>query len=161
VLKRAVLAYEGTAIIVSHDRDFLTDLTEKMYEFRNGQVKEHLGGIAEFMEKLKMNRLAEMNSKSPFVKAKEEVVKVEKPKVDPRNDEREKEIKQVKSLIVKSEKEIERLENEIKLFDNKLADPDQYQVMMNDKAAFANYEQMKKQLESEMQNWEALQAKLD
>src|SRR5664279_4148415 len=40
VLKKAILAYEGTAIIVSHDRDFLTDLTEKMYEFRNGEVKE-------------------------------------------------------------------------------------------------------------------------
>ncbi len=160
VLKRAVLAYEGTAIIVSHDRDFLADLTEKMFEFRNGQVKEHLGGIAEFMEKLKMNRLAEMNSKSPFVKAKEEV-KVEKPKPDPRNDEREKEIKQLKIQITKAEKEIERLENEINLFDKKLADPDQYEVVMNDKAAFANYEQMKKQLETEMQNWETLQAKLD
>jgi ATP-binding cassette subfamily F protein 3 len=160
VLKKAVLAYEGTAIIVSHDRDFLADLTEKMFEFRNGQVKEHLGGISEFMEKLKMNRLAEMNSKSPFVKAKEEV-KVEKPKVDPKNDEREKEIKQLKSLIVKSEKEIERLENEINLFDKKLADPEQYQIVMNDKAAFANYEQMKKQLETEMKNWEGLQEKLE
>jgi ATP-binding cassette subfamily F protein 3 len=160
VLKRAVLAYEGTAIIVSHDRDFLADLTEKMYEFRNGEVKEHLGGISEFMEKLKMNRLAEMNSKSPFLKPKEEV-KVEKPKVDPKNDEREKEIKQLKSLIVKSEKEIERLENEINLFDKKLADPEQYQAVINDKAAFANYEQMKKHLEAEMKNWEALQGKLE
>jgi ATP-binding cassette subfamily F protein 3 len=131
-----------------------------MYEFRNGEVKEHLGGITEFMEKLKMNRLTEMNSKSPFVKAKEEV-KVEKPKAEPRNDEREKEIKLIKSQITKSEKEIERLENEIKLFDAKLADPDQYQTVMNDKAAFAKYEQMKKQLETEMTNWENLQGKLE
>ncbi|HET6227634.1 MAG TPA: ABC transporter ATP-binding protein, partial [Bacteroidia bacterium] len=156
----AVLAYEGTVVIVSHDRDFLTDLTEKMYEFKNGKVKEHLGGIAEFMEKLKMDRLSEMNSKSPFLKPKEET-KVEKPKVDTRNDEREKEIKQLKSAITKSEKEIERLENEIGLFDKKLADPDQYQTVMNDKAAFSEYEKMKKQLETEMQNWEALQAKLE
>jgi ATP-binding cassette subfamily F protein 3 len=147
-------------VIVSHDRDFLTDLTEKMYEFKNGKVKEHLGGIAEFMEKLKMDRLSEMNSKSPFLKPKEET-KVEKPKVDTRNDEREKEIKQLKSAITKSEKEIERLENEIGLFDKKLADPDQYQTVMNDKAAFSEYEKMKKQLETEMQNWEALQAKLE
>jgi len=160
VLKRAVIAYEGTAIIVSHDRDFLTDLTEKMFEFKNGKVREHLGGIAEFMEKLKMDRLSEMNSKSPFLKPKEEV-KIEKPKVDTRNDEREKEIKQLKSQIAKSEKEIERLENEISLFDKKLADPDQYQVVMNDKAAFSEYEKTKKQLETEMQNWEALQAKLE
>jgi ATP-binding cassette subfamily F protein 3 len=159
-LKKAVLAYEGTAIIVSHDRDFLTDLTEKMYEFKNGQVKEHLGGIVEFMQKLKMDRLTEMNSKSPFVKAKEEIKPV-KPKPPVVNDEREKEIKQIKSLITKTEKEIERLEAEIKIFDAKLADPDQYQTLMNDKVNFANYEQLKKMLELEMNNWEALQAQLE
>ncbi len=161
VLKKAIVAYEGTAIIVSHDRDFLTDLTEKMYEFRNGEVKEHLGGINEFMEKLKMYRLAEMNTKSPFVKAKPQEVKVEKPKVDTFADERAKELKQTNSQIAKSEKEIERLEAEIKLFDDKLSDPSQYQVVVNDKEAFAKYELLKTTLEKEMQNWEALQAKLE
>ena len=161
VLKRAVLAYEGTAIIVSHDRDFLTDLTEKMYEFRNGEVREHLGGITEFMEKLKMHRLAEMNtSKNPFVKAKAEL-KVEKPKVENKNEEREKELKQINSQIAKSEKEISRLEAEIKIFDDKLSDSAQYQIVVNDKEAFAKYEALKKTLDAEMQNWEALQAKLE
>ncbi|MBL0330361.1 MAG: ATP-binding cassette domain-containing protein [Bacteroidetes bacterium] len=161
VLKKAVLAYEGTVIIVSHDRDFLADLTEKMYEFRNGEVREHLGGINEFMEKLKMYRLTEMNTKSPFVKAKAEV-KEEKPKVvDSFADERAKELKLINSQIAKSEKEIARLEAEIKLFDDKLSDPSQYQAVVNDKEAFAKYEALKKQLEVEMQNWEALQAKLD
>lgn len=160
VLKKAILAYEGTAIIVSHDRDFLADLTEKMYEFRNGEVREHLGGIVEFMEKLKMYRLTEMNTKSPFVKAKVEV-KEEKPKADTHADERAKELKLINSQIAKSEKEIERLEAEIKLFDEKLSDSSQYQAVVNDKEAFAKYEALKKQLETEMQNWEALQAKLE
>lgn len=160
VLKKAILAYEGTAIIVSHDRDFLADLTEKMYEFRNGEVREHLGGIVEFMEKLKMYRLTEMNTKSPFVKAKVEV-KEEKPKVDTQADERAKEMKLINSQIAKSEKEIERLEAEIKLFDDKLSDPSQYQAVVNDKETFAKYEALKKQLETEMQNWEAFQAKLE
>ncbi len=160
VLKKAILAYEGTAIIVSHDRDFLADLTEKMYEFRNGEVREHLGGIVEFMEKLKMYRLTEMNTKSPFVKAKVEV-KEEKPKVDTQADERAKEMKLINSQIAKSEKEIERLEAEIKLFNDKLSDPSQYQAVVNDKEAFAKYEALKKQLEIEMQNWEAFQAKLE
>jgi ATP-binding cassette subfamily F protein 3 len=160
VLKKAILAYEGTAIIVSHDRDFLADLTEKMYEFRNGEVREHLGGIGEFMEKLKMYRLTELNTKSPFVKAKVEVNQ-EKPKVDSRADERSKELKLINSQITKSEKEIERLEAEIKLVDDKLSDSSQYQAVVNDKEAFAKYEALKKQLETEMQNWEALQAKLE
>ncbi|MBA3705541.1 MAG: hypothetical protein H0W84_06460 [Bacteroidetes bacterium] len=111
------------------------------------------------MEKLKMHRLNEMNTKNPFVKAKVEA-KEEKPKVDTRNDEREKELKLIKSQISKSEKEIERLEKEIKIFDNKLSDPDQYQTVVNDKEIFAKYEQMKKLLETEMQNWESLQGKL-
>lgn len=160
VLKRALLAYEGTAIIVSHDRDFLTDLTEKMYEFRNGQVKEHLGGITEFMQKLKMQRLNEMNTKSPFVKAKEEA-KVEKPKVIPVNDEHEKELKQIKNLVSKTEIEIARLEAEIKTIDEQLSDSAQYQTIINDKETFAKYEQMKKQLDVEMTTWESLQEKLE
>lgn len=160
VLKRALLAYEGTAIIVSHDRDFLTDLTEKMYEFRNGQVKEHLGGITEFMQKLKMQRLNEMNTKSPFVKAKEEA-KVEKPKVLPVNDEHEKELKQIKNLVSKTEIEIARLEAEIKIIDEQLSDSAQYQTIINDKETFAKYEQMKKQLDVEMTAWENLQGKLE
>jgi ATP-binding cassette subfamily F protein 3 len=161
VLKKAVLAYEGTAIIVSHDRDFLADLTEKMYEFRNGEVREHLGGINEFMEKLKMYRLEEMNtSKNPFQKPKPEFVK-EKPKEDTNNDERIKELKLINTQIVKSEKEIARLESEIKVFDDKLSDPSHYQIVVNDKEAFAKYEALKKMLDIEMQNWETLQAKLE
>lgn len=161
ILKKAIMDYEGTVIIVSHDRDFLDGLVHKMYEFRNGHVKEHLCDINEFMEKLKMSRLNEMNtSKNPFVKAKSEAVK-EKPKTDAAAEEREKEQKQLRTRISKAEKEIGRLENEIRLFDAKLADPEQYQSVINDKAAFASYEQMKKQLEAEMSNWERLQEKLE
>ncbi|MBL7889461.1 MAG: ABC-F family ATP-binding cassette domain-containing protein [Bacteroidia bacterium] len=159
ILKKAIQDYEGTVILVSHDRDFLDGLVHKMYEFKNGQVKEHLCDINEFMQKVKMNRLNEMNSsKNPFVKPKE--AKQEAPKAEVKNDDREKELKQIKNQISKSEKEIERLEAEIKAFDDKLADPAQYQTVMNDKSAFAAYEQLKKQLEGEMKNWEDLQSKL-
>jgi ATP-binding cassette, subfamily F, member 3 len=160
VLKRALLSYQGTAIIVSHDRDFLTDLTEKMFEFKNGKVVEHLGGITEFMQKLKMARLNEMNTKTPFVKPKAEV-KEEKPKTADANNELEKELKQLKIQISKSEKEIERLEKEIKAIDDQLSDSAQYQTVMNDKAVFTKYEQNKKLLDAEMQNWGELESKLE
>ena len=159
VLKRALLSYEGTAIIVSHDRDFLTDLVNKMYEFKHGTVKEHLGGITEFMEKVKMDRLSEMNTKSPFVKPKSEP-KPEKPKPDAKELEREKEIKQLKSEITKVEKEIARLEQEIKIIDDKLSDATQYQTIINDKEMYAKYELMKKQLDGEMNKWENLHEKV-
>ena len=86
---------------------------------------------------------------------------MEKPKVENKNEEREKELKQINSQIAKSEKEISRLEAEIKIFDDKLSDSAQYQIVVNDKEAFAKYEALKKTLDAEMQNWEALQAKLE
>ncbi len=161
VLKRALLDYEGTAIIVSHDRDFLDGLVNKMYEFKNGQVYEHLCDINEFMQKVKMNRLGEMNSKSPFVKAKEEATKQEKPQAEVKNEELEKEKKQLRNQISKAEKEIERLEAEIKVMDNKLANPDTYNQLVNDKTFFDAYNKAKKDLEKEMQSWEELSSKLD
>jgi len=106
------------------------------------------------------DRLNDLNAKTPFVKPKAEV-KEEKPKTETVNNEKEKELKQIKNLISKSEKEIERLEKEIKLVDDKLSDPDQYQTVVNDKEIVAKYEQMKKQLDAEMQNWSELESKLE
>ncbi len=160
VLKRALLAYEGTVIVVSHDRDFLNGLTEKMYEFRNGQVKEHLGNISDFMQKLKLNRLNEMNVKNPFIKATD-TVKEDKQKPTEQNNELEKEQKQLKNQISKTEAEIAKLEAEIKVIDDQLSDPAQYQSVINNKETYAKYEQMKKQLDIIMNNWETLQEKLD
>ncbi len=155
VLKRALVSYEGTVIVVSHDRDFLQDLVNKMYEFRNGEVKEHLCGITEFMQKVKMNRLTEMNAKNPFVKAKEEV-KTEKPRTDAMKEELLQKVKNLKSQINKSEKEIERLEAEIAEKDKKLSDPVFYDEVAKDKSIYDKYNQLKKELDAEMKRWESL-----
>lgn len=157
VLKQALLGYEGTAIIVSHDRDFLTGLTEKLYEFRDGGVKEHLGGIKEFMEKLKVSQLNDLNKveKAP-VKKVEKVIQKENVKTQEGKD-----IKQIKRAISKSEKEIERLEAAIKLIDTKLSNPATYQEVVDDKEVFSNYEKMKEQLDAEMQQWTDLEQQLD
>lgn len=64
VLKQAIRSYDGTVILVSHDRDFLDGLVDKVYEFRNGTVKEHLGGISDFLARRKMDNLREMERKS-------------------------------------------------------------------------------------------------
>ena len=81
--------------------------------------------------------------------------------VEPYDIEREKELKQIKSQVSKAEIEISRLENEIKTIDELLSDPASYQSIINDKVTFAKYEQMKKQLDTEMTNWEALNFKLE
>ena len=63
VLKQALLDFDGTLIVVSHDRDFLDDLVSKVYEFGHGRVREHLCGIYEFLESKKMENLQELEKK--------------------------------------------------------------------------------------------------
>lgn len=155
ILKKALMDYEGTIVMVSHDRDFMKGMCNRLFEFRDGHVKEHLCDITEFMEIRKVERLNELDLDKSGVKA---VPVVEKKKPVVNEDEQEQ--KQLKNQVRKAEQEIERLEAEIKACDEKLADTDAYNKLVNDKAFFENYNALKASLEKEMQNWEALSAKL-
>jgi ATP-binding cassette subfamily F protein 3 len=73
VLKQALKSFDGTLLIVSHDRDFLDGLVDKIYEFRDGKVREHLGGVQEFLERRKLESLQELERKSEIVKSVSEV----------------------------------------------------------------------------------------
>jgi ATP-binding cassette subfamily F protein 3 len=146
--------YEGTVVMVSHDRDFMKGMCTRLFEFREGRVKEHLGGIEEFMELRKVERLNELD----LEKEEKKVVVQEKKKIEA--DPKEQEQKQIRNQIKKSEEEIERLEKEIKDCDAKLSDPNTYNKLVNDKNFFDNYNSLKKKLESEMSRWEELSAKL-
>jgi len=152
ILKKALLDYEGTVILVSHDRDFLDGLTSRLFEFRDGGVKEHLCDIKEFMKKRKLEKLMELKS-GPVQPATEKKV-VEKPKVD--TSEKDKELKQIKNQISKCEKDIELLESDIKKLDEQLSDPDTYQKLMSDKVFFDNYNQSKTKLDTLLKEWESL-----
>jgi ATP-binding cassette subfamily F protein 3 len=151
VLKNALMEYEGTMIIVSHDRDFLKDMCTKLYEFREGHVKEHLCDITEFMELRKLERLTELKTNAHLVK---EEPKKAKPVVTETNDEKEKQQKLIKSRISKSEKEIEELEKQIADIDAKLADPVQYEKLSAEAGFFDKYNMLKKKLDTQMQEWE-------
>lgn len=165
VLKSALLKYDGTLLVVSHDRDFLQGLTNRVFEFRNGKVKQHIGDVNEYLSARKIENLAELEVKAKKQEAKPLVKQQaveEKARIDHEaRKQQEKELKTLKNAIGKSEREIERLEGEIKAFDDKLADPAQYQQVMNDKALFSKYEGLKKQLEDEMNKWEELTAELE
>jgi len=156
ILKKALMDYEGTVILVSHDRDFLDGLTDRLFEFREGSVKEHLCDIKEFMKKRKLEKLMELKSVQVQPAAEKKVV--EKPKVD--NSEKEKELKQIKNQISKCEKDIEQLETDIKKLDEQLSNPDTYQKLMNDKVFFENYNQSKLKLESLLKEWETLNERI-
>ena len=158
VLKSALMNYDGTLIIVSHDRDFLSGMTNKTFEFRDKKVKQHLGDVNEYIASRKIASLSQLNAKAE--KKREEPAE-EKKSGNGEKKEKEKEIRHIQGLISKSEKEIAKLEAEIKAIDDKLMNPQQYAEVVNDKTLYSRYEDMKKSLEAEMSNWETLQQKLD
>lgn len=161
VLKNALMKYDGTLVVVSHDRDFLQGLTNHVYEFKNGHVKQYIGDVNEYLASRKIDSFKDLETKKKVEKS----VKVEEPTAKKEDQDakkqKEKEVKDLQQNISKAEKEIARLEGEIKEFDAKLLDPEKYQVIMNDKAAFAKYDQSKKDLDAVMQKWEELQGKLE
>ncbi len=152
--------YEGTIVMVSHDRDFMKGMCTRLFEFRDGHVKEHLGGIEEFMELRKVERLNELD----LDKKMDLSIKVERKeafeKKKPEVNQNEQEQKQFRNQLKKVETEIERLEKEIKVCDDKLSNPETQNETVNDKAFMANYTFLKSQLEKEMQSWEELSSKL-
>lgn len=157
ILKQALLDYEGTVVMVSHDRDFMKGMCNRLFEFRDGHVKEHLGGIEEFMELRKVERLNELDLDKKAVAVKKEAVAEKKAAaVDPNEQEQ----KQLRSQLKKVESEIERLEAEIKKCDDKLSNTETYNQLVNDKSFFDNYNKLKSSLETEMQKWEELSGKL-
>ncbi len=160
ILKRALIDYEGTVIMVSHDRDFMKGICDRLFEFRDGMVKEHLCDIEEFMALRKVERLNELDldKKEKKVEAAAKPVAVVSQPAAPKSNEAEQ--KAIKSQIKKVEESITNLEAKIKECDDKLANADEYTKLMNDKTFFANYEKLKKDLELEMQKWEDLSGKV-
>jgi len=159
ILKKALMDYEGTVVMVSHDRDFMKGICNRLFEFREGKVKEHLCDIEEFMQLRKVERLNELDLEKKEIAA----VKEEKKQVVTSNTvdvQKEAEQKQIKSQIKKAEENIANLEVKIKECDDKLSDASQYDKLVNDKTFFDNYNQLKSNLEKEMEKWEELSSKL-
>jgi len=163
ILKRALIDYEGTVIMVSHDRDFMKGICDRLFEFRDGHVKEYLCDIEEFMQIRKVERLNELDlDKTGRVKDVPESKKTVSPTKSENNDSKinEAEQKQIRSQIKKTEENITTLELKIKECDEKLSNAVEYEKLMNDKTFFANYEKLKKDLEVEMEKWEELSGKV-
>jgi len=163
ILKRALINYEGTVIMVSHDRDFMKGICDRLFEFREGKVKEYLCDIEEFMQIRKVERLNELDldktgRAQEVVQTKKAVTSsvVEKDSNKPNEAEQ----KQIRNAIKKAEENITNLEAKIKECDDKLANAADYEKLMNDKTFFANYEKLKQDLETEMEKWEDLSGKL-
>lgn len=147
VLKNALKKFEGTLILVSHDRDFLQGLTSKVYEFKDQQIKEYLGDIDFFLEQRNLQNLREAEKKTEVIQKPEE-------KSSSSDHETQKKIRSIKNRVKNVENQISGLEKEIEKMDEDLATD--YESTSAQPNFFENYKKKKKKLEEFMKEWEVL-----
>ncbi len=156
VLKQALLEYDGTLIIVSHDRYFLDGLADTIYEFKNRNIKQHLGGISAFLERRRLENLQALNQ------AKQQ--KAEKTSKDNSSNkanylerkEREKVRRKLQRNVNEAEEKIEKLESEIATLEGIMANPEKAE-----QAHFKQYESLSEELFQWMETWDNAQHELD
>jgi len=153
VLKDAIMEYDGTMMIVSHDRDFLSGLCNKVYEIRDGELKEHFGGIEEFLELQKAETIFDFEKTGPVNLGGKVTKTAAETETDSRN--LEKEIKRLKNRSVKLEEEIAKLEAKAAEYTALIAkSPANLEELIN------QYDQVKTQIESKMAEWEQVEEEL-
>ena len=151
VLKEALKKYDGTLLVISHDRDFLDGLVEEMYEFKEGQVKQFLGGVYDFLKTKKVETIKEFEHKEKKQEKKEKQVSDNKLSYEEKKQ-LEKDIRKAQNQTNKLEKQIATLEGKIEEMNQTLMDPTSYSDEL-----LTEYNDIKKQLDQAMQDWEASQ----
>lgn len=158
VLKEAIKTFDGTAIIVSHDREFLDGLVEKVYEFGEGKVKEHLGGIYDFLQHKKIDSLAQLelskNAPKTVVKVEE---KVEVKQSYAERKEFQKRVTKLEKSIADSEKTIESLEIRQKELEETLLKPEH----ASDMKLINEYTELTQQISNATDKWNDLLEELE
>ena len=169
ILKQALKAYDGTLIVVSHDRDFLDGLVDKMYEFRDGKVKEHLGGVSDFLEKRKIENLRELERRfgptgassqaSPANAKAVPVTDKDRAREDfEKRRSESKEIARLKRRVEFLENEIGKIEGKMKEIEKVLSNPSKEDDIME---LTRTYLEHKRDLDHKTAEWESLMEKLD
>ncbi|WP_278704893.1 ABC-F family ATP-binding cassette domain-containing protein [Parabacteroides goldsteinii] len=159
VLKDALREFDGTVIVVSHDREFLDGLVDKVYEFGNQRVVEHLGGIYEFLEKKKMDNLRELERSTQVASlaADTDVQPTQNKLSYEARKEQSKAIKKVEKAVAEAENKITELENSIAAIEARLATPEG----ASDTSLYNDYSSLKKELSDTMDTWTELTMELE
>ena len=155
ILKSALLQFDGTLIIVSHDRDFLQGLTNKVYEFRKPNIKEYIGDIYDFLEEKKMKELDDLNKKQKSQPITENTVSQGKLDYELKKQ-NDREAKRIEREIKKLEEQIEAVENELAEMDAIMSSPDEHPEVNLDNAWYNLYGEKKNKLQALMEEWEEL-----
>ena len=157
VLKQALLKYDGTVIVVSHDREFLDGLVTRVYEFNNRKVKDNVGGIYDFLRKKRLESLKLLETPQAKPVKNEKTRNGNEGKISwERKKEHERKLRKLEGQVTKIEKEIYELESELENMNALLASPDKATLMSLENDFFARYDRKKLKLGSEMDRWEKL-----
>lgn len=169
VLKEAIRAFDGTAIVVSHDREFLDGLVTKVYEFGSGRVKEHLGGIYDFLQTKRIESLEQLEETTKPVENSLKVQSVEHPMNEETESqvsnkisflerkEQQKRTKRLERQIQQIEEKISKLEERIKELDTILCTPEG----ASDMTIVTEYTSIKRLIDDETERWEQLSEELE
>ncbi|MCQ2384357.1 MAG: ABC-F family ATP-binding cassette domain-containing protein [Paludibacteraceae bacterium] len=156
VLKEAIREFTGTVIVVSHDRDFLDGLVEKVYEFGHGRVRLHLGGIAEFLETKQLESLRDIEKKAVVAAEESRPVEVSA------NKQSYEERKQQRSQLRKIEREVEQVEQDIARMEQEVADMEgRFAAGENSAELTEQYGNLKHRLDQKVYEWELLSEKVE
>lgn len=142
ILKDALIDFEGTLIVVSHDREFLQDLTDKTIEFKDGGIKEYIGDIQYYLSKRELDNFRDLAKSSPVLKQSR----------DETNKQNKSNAPEVKKVNGKIEKEIQKLEEEIAKIELKMTEENFYSSPESNKV-IGKYKDLQKELESKMEVW--------
>ena len=158
ILKRAIQKYDGTVIVVSHDRDFLDGMVEKIYEFRDGGVKEYLGDIWYFLEKRKVESLADIERHDkPTAQADKSSAQTNAGKLSyEQKKEQEKLIRKLRKAVESIEEETAKVEKQIAEYDQRFATATEYNA-----EEYTKYNALKEQYDRLMHEWEKASYELE
>ena len=161
ILKDAIREFDGTVIVVSHDRDFLDGLVTKVYEFGGGQVKEHLGGIYDFLQKKQIDNLAELQLSASPTQTKSQQPAEAQPSAAKLSYEQQKELnkklKKVERRVADCEAEIEQTEAAIAMLEAQMATPEG----ASDMTLYERHTRLKQQLDKAVEAWEEASIELE
>ncbi len=153
ILKQAIKDFNGTVIVVSHDREFLDGLVDKVYEFGNKKIREHLGGIYDFLQRKKLDTLQDLDRNNSGLKTTQNISEEKEESSSRLSYEERKEfqrqIKRLERAVADSEKKVEQIESEIHSIEEKLASPEG----ASDTSLYEKHGALKKSLDELMESW--------
>ncbi len=161
ILKVALMQFDGTLIVVSHDRNFLQGLTDTIYEFSHHRVKQFKGDIFEFLQSKRLSDLKELEVVAAAKKAETLSVATQSKLDYLKNKERESGLRKIRNQIAAVEKQIEETESQISQMDEQIASCDYSKGEAGVKKLYSDYETLKTSLSEQMSLWEDLQLKLE